>query len=141
MVHHCINGIYHRHPTEHFICDGELAVMAGPSKGISLQPFWHYQYKSSRIRSPIDQPLLTSLLWWTALILDPALQKYYEANTNRYKYFRWTPRTAWLTFVYVALVPGLLGVVAYKYDVRYDSLQWPQMQYLLTLCLLSDCTG
>ncbi|KAL1967409.1 hypothetical protein VTN77DRAFT_3194 [Rasamsonia byssochlamydoides] len=55
-----------------------------------------------------------------SLILDPALQKYYELNANRYKYFRWTPRTAWLTFVYAALIPGALGVVAFKYDGKFD---------------------
>ena len=38
-------------------------------------------------------------------------------TANRYKYFRWTPRTAWITFVYVGLIPGLLGVVAYSTDV------------------------
>ena len=41
-----------------------------------------------------------------------------ELNSNRYKYFRWTPRTAWVTFVYVALVPSIVGYIGYKYDVR-----------------------
>ncbi|KAL2220524.1 hypothetical protein M432DRAFT_637057 [Thermoascus aurantiacus ATCC 26904] len=55
-----------------------------------------------------------------SLVLDPALQKYYELNQNRYKYFRWTPRTAWITFVYAAVVPGILGYIAYKTDGKYD---------------------
>jgi len=54
------------------------------------------------------------------LALDPALEKYYELNANRYKYFRWTPRTAWISFCYMALVPGILGYVAYKTDGKYD---------------------
>lgn len=36
---------------------------------------------------------------------------------NRHKYFRWTPRTAWLTFAYVVLVPGIFGYMAYTTDV------------------------
>ncbi|GKZ22538.1 hypothetical protein AbraIFM66951_006478 [Aspergillus brasiliensis] len=55
-----------------------------------------------------------------SLILDPALQKYYELNANRYKYFRWTPRHAWFSFLYMALIPGALGYVAYKTDGLYD---------------------
>ncbi|KAL2014857.1 hypothetical protein VTN00DRAFT_2382 [Thermoascus crustaceus] len=55
-----------------------------------------------------------------SLVLDPAIQKYYELNQNRYKYFRWTPRTAWLSFVYMVAIPGALGFVAYKTDGKYD---------------------
>ncbi|KAK2813900.1 hypothetical protein FQN50_000301 [Emmonsiellopsis sp. PD_5] len=51
------------------------------------------------------------------LTLDPALQKYYDLNVNRYKYFRWTPRTAWISFCYMALVPGILIYAGYKADV------------------------
>lgn len=42
-------------------------------------------------------------------------------NMNRYKYFRWTPRTAWINFVYVIAVPAALGYVAYKTDVSHNS--------------------
>ncbi|KAH7556099.1 hypothetical protein BM1_06625 [Bipolaris maydis] len=38
-------------------------------------------------------------------------------TTNRHKYFRWTRRTAWITFAYVALVPGLLGAAGYWAEV------------------------
>lgn len=41
-------------------------------------------------------------------------------NSNRYKYFRWTPRTARLTFIWVAVVPGLVGYLAYKTDVSRE---------------------
>ncbi|PGH21426.1 hypothetical protein AJ80_03217 [Polytolypa hystricis UAMH7299] len=54
------------------------------------------------------------------LMLDPALQKYYEMTVNRYKFFRWTPRTAWITFCYVGLVPGILAYAAYKTDGKFD---------------------
>lgn len=37
--------------------------------------------------------------------------------TNRHKYFRWTPRTAWITFAYVVVVPSIVGYVAYQTDV------------------------
>lgn len=36
---------------------------------------------------------------------------------DRHKYFRWTPRTARLTFIYVALIPSIMGYIAYKTDV------------------------
>jgi len=55
-----------------------------------------------------------------SLVLDPAIQKYYELSTNRYKYFRWTPRTAWVTFVYVALVPSIIGYIGFKYDGKFE---------------------
>ena len=38
-------------------------------------------------------------------------------SANRWKYFRWTPRTAWITFVYVAVVPSVLGYVGYVTEV------------------------
>lgn len=37
---------------------------------------------------------------------------------NRYKYFRWTARTGWLSFLYVFVIPGTLGYVGYVTDVR-----------------------
>lgn len=43
-------------------------------------------------------------------------------QTNRHKYFRWTPRTAWITFVYVAVVPGIVTYMAYKTDVSTDDV-------------------
>ena len=38
-------------------------------------------------------------------------------SANRWKYFRWTPRTAWITFVYVVAIPTTLGYVGYMVDV------------------------
>lgn len=40
-----------------------------------------------------------------------------ELNANRYKYWRWTPRHAMLSFVYMGLIPGVLGYFAYNYEV------------------------
>jgi hypothetical protein len=40
---------------------------------------------------------------------------------NRHKYFRWTPRTAWMTFAYVVVVPSIVGYVAFTSDVSYKS--------------------
>lgn len=36
---------------------------------------------------------------------------------DRYKYFRWTGRTAWITFAYVVAFPTLIGYYAYTTDV------------------------
>jgi hypothetical protein len=38
-------------------------------------------------------------------------------TVNRHKYFRWTKRTAWITFAYVVLVPGMLGTAGYMTEV------------------------
>ncbi|KAK4456083.1 hypothetical protein QBC34DRAFT_388885 [Podospora aff. communis PSN243] len=51
------------------------------------------------------------------MALDPAIVRLGHMQTNRHKYFRWTPRTAWITFMYVAVVPGICGYIAYKNDV------------------------
>jgi hypothetical protein len=72
-----------------------------------------------------------------ALRLDPALQKYYgtyppirlhledtdrlcssiELNKNRWRYFRWTPRTAFISFMYAGFVPLVTGYLFWKTDV------------------------
>jgi len=41
-------------------------------------------------------------------------------HMNRYKYFRWTPRTVKITFWYVVVVPSLVGLLAYKTDGKYN---------------------
>lgn len=40
-----------------------------------------------------------------------------DMSANRWKYFRWTPRTAWITFVYVVAVPSVLGYVGFMTEV------------------------
>ena len=40
-----------------------------------------------------------------------------DMSANRWKYFRWTPRTAWITFVYVVAVPSLVGYVGFVTEV------------------------
>lgn len=48
-----------------------------------------------------------------------------EMTVNRHKYFRWTPRTAWITFAYVIVVPAMLGTAGYMTDVGLvGRLQW-----------------
>ncbi|PSN74180.1 hypothetical protein BS50DRAFT_567057 [Corynespora cassiicola Philippines] len=41
-------------------------------------------------------------------------------TTNRHKYFRWTPRTAWLTLTYAVIVPGLLGWAGYATEGKWE---------------------
>lgn len=36
---------------------------------------------------------------------------------DRYKHFRWTPRTAWITVAYVCIVPAMFGYIGYTTDV------------------------
>ncbi|CAM1510361.1 Fc.00g006960.m01.CDS01 [Cosmosporella sp. VM-42] len=51
---------------------------------------------------------------------DPAYLKLQAMQKNRHMYFRWTPRTAKITFIYVALIPSIMGYIAYKTDGLYD---------------------
>ena len=78
---------------------------------------WIYEYMDGWI----DRPRLTIIH-----TIEPTQRRRTTANNNnnhsefsknRYKYFRWTPRNAWFTLLYAALIPVSLGVVAYKTDV------------------------
>ncbi|USP80268.1 nadh:ubiquinone oxidoreductase subunit [Curvularia clavata] len=51
---------------------------------------------------------------------DPAIIKWANMTVNRHKYFRWTRRTAWITFAYVVLVPGILGTAGYMTEGKWD---------------------
>ncbi|KAL3423622.1 hypothetical protein PVAG01_05369 [Phlyctema vagabunda] len=55
-----------------------------------------------------------------SLAMDPALIKYNNMHMNRHKYFRWTRRTAGITFAYVVVVPSILGYLAYSTEGKWD---------------------
>ncbi|KAJ8109128.1 hypothetical protein ONZ43_g6221 [Nemania bipapillata] len=55
------------------------------------------------------------------MAMDPAILKLGTMSTNRHKYFRWTKRTAGLTFVYAVAMPTILGILAYQTDPRKAS--------------------
>lgn len=60
-----------------------------------------------------------------------------DFNKNRYKYFRWTPRNAWHTLLYAALIPTALGYIAYKTDVRFlfdDLVLLVTRSWLIGIC-------
>lgn len=40
-----------------------------------------------------------------------------ELNKNRWRYFRWSPRTAWIGFVYAGVIPTALGYLFWRTDV------------------------
>ncbi len=44
-------------------------------------------------------------------------------TTNRYKYFRWTNRTARITFMFVAVVPTLFGILSYSTEVSLKLME------------------
>ncbi|ROW14330.1 hypothetical protein VPNG_03928 [Cytospora leucostoma] len=52
--------------------------------------------------------------------LDPAIIRLNNMNNARYLYFRWTPRTALISFNYLILFPGLLGYAAYATDGKWN---------------------
>lgn len=43
---------------------------------------------------------------------------------KRHEYFRWTPRTAWLSLAYMAIIPGISLYAAYKIDVSLVEYIW-----------------
>ncbi|KAL4725562.1 hypothetical protein ACLX1H_007711 [Fusarium chlamydosporum] len=51
---------------------------------------------------------------------DPAYLKYAAMMKTRHHYFRWTPRTARITFIYVGVIPAIMGYIAYKTDGLWD---------------------
>ncbi|KAG7005311.1 hypothetical protein G7Y79_00020g048390 [Physcia stellaris] len=55
-----------------------------------------------------------------ALSMDPALVKYNNMSANRWKYFRWTPRTAWISTVYVVIVPAAFAYVGFVTDMEEE---------------------
>ncbi|KUI64056.1 hypothetical protein VM1G_10867 [Cytospora mali] len=58
------------------------------------------------------------------MAMDPAIVRLNmcraDVSSNRYKYFRWTPRTALISFNYVILVPSILGYFAYATEGKYN---------------------
>ncbi|KAL2156185.1 hypothetical protein VTH82DRAFT_930 [Thermothelomyces myriococcoides] len=52
--------------------------------------------------------------------MDPALVRLGSMVQNRYKYFRWTKRTARITFVYAVVIPGIIGYLGYQNDGLWD---------------------
>lgn len=44
---------------------------------------------------------------------------------KRHEFFRWTPRTAWLSFVYVVAVPSCFLYLAYRTEVSRDPSSLP----------------
>ncbi|PHH78863.1 hypothetical protein CDD82_2804 [Ophiocordyceps australis] len=51
---------------------------------------------------------------------DPGLLKLQAMQKNRHKYFRWTPRTAGTMFIFLAVVPTILGYAAIQTDGLID---------------------
>ncbi|KAH8595566.1 NADH:ubiquinone oxidoreductase 6.6kD subunit [Bisporella sp. PMI_857] len=51
---------------------------------------------------------------------DPALAKFNAVYVNRHKYFRWTGRTARITFAYMVAFPALITYISYTQDGKYD---------------------
>ncbi|KFH42424.1 hypothetical protein ACRE_068160 [Hapsidospora chrysogenum ATCC 11550] len=50
---------------------------------------------------------------------DPAYQKYAAMQKTRHHFFRFTPRTARITFMYVAVIPAIVGYIAYQTDGKW----------------------
>ena len=45
-------------------------------------------------------------------------------TANRWKYFRWTPRTFWISFAWMVAVPSAVAYLGYKTDVSEFPLPW-----------------
>ncbi|KAK1835083.1 hypothetical protein QBC39DRAFT_341557 [Podospora conica] len=54
------------------------------------------------------------------MALDPAIVRLANMQTNRYKYFRWTPKAARVSFVFMVVIPSIVGVIGYSTDGKWD---------------------
>ncbi|KAL9054528.1 MAG: hypothetical protein Q9162_004084 [Coniocarpon cinnabarinum] len=54
------------------------------------------------------------------LTTDPAYSRYNSMMVERYKFFRWTPRTASITIAYVLVVPAIFGYMGFATDGKWD---------------------
>ncbi|PGH30084.1 hypothetical protein GX50_07146 [[Emmonsia] crescens] len=112
------------------------ATMAGPNPNLILDPALQRYYGSAPFPFPFDS---SAILCLVLTLIPHCVPSFFgktsysshrlllclELNVNRYKYFRWTPRTAWISFCYMALVPGVLAYVGYKTDVSVQiSFNW-----------------
>lgn len=46
--------------------------------------------------------------------------EYTAMQKSRHRHFRFTPRTARISFIYIAVIPAIFGYVAYKTDVSWE---------------------
>ena len=89
------------------------------------------QYNGMHI--PIPFPLLPNLTSPPHILSHPPSIPTYSTNTppktalnkNRWRYFRWTPRTAYLSFMYAVVVPSIGGYIFYRTDVSLLILRTP----------------
>jgi hypothetical protein len=42
-----------------------------------------------------------------------------EMSSNRYKYFKWTPRTTRVSLMYIVVVPSIFAYIGYKTEVCF----------------------
>ena len=49
-----------------------------------------------------------------------------ELNQNRYKYFKWTPKTVRLSLIYVVIVPSIIGYLGLHYRCELDDCSSPK---------------
>ncbi|CAK1361943.1 hypothetical protein CBER1_09602 [Cercospora berteroae] len=66
------------------------------------------------------RPTLRRMAGHNAVNLDPALVKYANMYVKRHEYFKWTPRTAWITFTYVMAIPGIALYYAWTTDGKWE---------------------
>jgi hypothetical protein len=51
---------------------------------------------------------------------DPALVKYSNMWVKRHEFFRITPRTGFVSFMYIVAFPAFIGYLAYTTDGKWD---------------------
>ncbi|KAK5164478.1 uncharacterized protein LTR77_009684 [Saxophila tyrrhenica] len=66
------------------------------------------------------RPTLMRMAHANSVHMDPALVRYANMYVKRHEFFRWTPRTAWITFAYVIAVPSCFLYLAYRTEGKYD---------------------
>jgi len=66
------------------------------------------------------RPTFRQMAGHNSVHMDPALVKYANMFVKRHEYFKWTPRTAWLSVVYVIAVPSAFLYMAFKTEGKWD---------------------
>ncbi|KAK4146252.1 uncharacterized protein C8A04DRAFT_26070 [Dichotomopilus funicola] len=52
--------------------------------------------------------------------IDPAFARLENMQRNRYKYFRWNRKTAFVSFMYIIVVPSFVAYLGYATDGLWE---------------------
>ncbi|QIW96533.1 hypothetical protein AMS68_002051 [Peltaster fructicola] len=66
------------------------------------------------------RPTIARMAGANSVNMDPALVRYANLYVKRHEYFRWTPKTAWLSFIYIIAVPSALLYAGFATEGKWQ---------------------